>query len=192
MGDLSQTLFGKVRSGILGLLYGKPDGFFYVREIVRELKAGQGSVQRELKLLEKTGVISRTEKGNQVYYGANSACPIYDELCSLVVKTSALAEVLKTALKEFEGEISMALIYGSMAKGTANAESDVDLLVVTNMDSVKLHRKLMVAEEKIGRPLNYTSMSSQEFREKRKEKGGFLDRILKGATIPIIGETDEI
>lgn len=192
MESLSHTLFGKVRSGILGLLYGKPDELFYVREIVRVLKAGQGSVQRELKLLEKAGVILRTEKGSQVYYGANHGCSIYAELCSMVLKTAALAEILKIALQEFEDEISLALVYGSMAKGTGTSESDVDLLIVSDVDSVKLHRKLMDAEEKIGRPLNYTCMSNFEFKEKKKEKGGFLDRILNGSTILIIGEPDVV
>ena len=74
--NLSGALFGKTRRAVLALLYAHPDEAFYLREVAREADAGQGSVQRELARLTKAGIVERIERGRQVYYQANRACPI--------------------------------------------------------------------------------------------------------------------
>lgn len=192
MDGLSELLFGKVRAGILALLLGKPDEQFYVREIVRALNAGQGSVQRELKSLWQAGVISKLSQGNHVYYRANPECAVFGELRDIMIKTAGLADVMKQALTAADISIDLAFVYGSVAKGTATATSDVDLLIVSEEDNMKLHTELMKVEEKLGRPINYTVLTGDEFRRKRAEAGGFIERVLGGAIILILGTLDDI
>lgn len=192
MDGLSEFLFGKVRAGILALLFGKPDEQFYVREIVRAINAGQGSVQRELKQLWKAGLIFRNTRGNHVYYRANTECAVFDELREIMLKTAALSDVLKRALTAADIPIDLALVYGSMAKGNATADSDVDLLIVSDADTLRLHGELMKVEEKLGRPINYTVLQRDEFISRRKESGGFIERILNDSIIVVVGEIDEI
>jgi predicted nucleotidyltransferase len=189
---LAKTLFSKARRTVLSLLYGHADEAFYLRQIVRITGIGLGSVQRELKQLTDAGIIQRTVGGKQVYYQANVRCPIFAELQGLIVKTTGLADVLREALAPLAGQIVTAFVYGSMASGEAISASDIDLLAVGDIVEMALHRALSQAENRLGRPVNYTLMGQREFHERRSEKGGFLARVLSGPKLMILGSIDEI
>jgi predicted nucleotidyltransferase len=188
--DLGGALFGKTRRAVLGLLYARPDETFYLRQIIREVGAGQGAVQRELERLADAGIVLREARGRAIYYGANRACPIFAELHGLALKTVGLADVLRSALTPLYDGIHLAVIYGSQAAGTATAASDVDLLVVGSVEEVALHKAVAAAESRLARTVNYTLLSPREFARRRRERGGFVRRVLAGPTIPILGSPD--
>jgi predicted nucleotidyltransferase len=190
--NLSSALFGKTRRTILALLFTHPERSFYVREIVQASKSGVGAVQRELSRLAETGLITREEVGNQVHYQANPDCPIFEEIRSLMVKTAGVAEVLRDALRPVGERINLAFVYGSQASGEAGPESDIDLMVVGEVDELALHRAVGEAEDRTGRTVNYTLYSPGEFSRRRREKGGFLERVLNGEKILIKGEENDV
>lgn len=190
--QVASALFGKTRREILALLYGRAGESFYLRQIVQATATGQGAVQRELKRLSEAGIIERFERGRQVYFQANSKCPIYEELRGLVIKTAGLADVLKKAFAPVAKNIDMVFIFGSQADGTATATSDVDLLVVGDIDEILVHRVIGKAEGKLGRSVNYTLLGRNEFERRKMEKDGFLSRVLSGARITIVGDSDEV
>lgn len=189
---LSSALFGKTRKAVLGLLYAHPDRSFYLRQIARATRAGQGAVQRELGRLVEAGIITRSGTGRQVHFQANRQCPIFAELQGLMMKTAGLADVLRSALSPLAGELDLAFIYGSQATGSATVSSDIDLLVVGNVDETKLHRAVSQAERQLLRSVNYTLLSQDEFTRRRKATSGFLARVLGGAKIPIAGSAHEV
>ena len=133
-------------------------------------------------------MITKVRRGNQVYYRANRDSPVFHELHGLITKTAGLAEVLREALLPLADQIEVAFVYGSQAAGTAGSTSDIDLLVVGKTDELKLHRAIRQAEERLARSVNYSFLSPSEFEVRRKEKGGFLDRILRGDKIALLGE----
>jgi predicted nucleotidyltransferase len=184
---ISSALFGKTRRAVLAIFYAHPEESYYLRQVARAAGAGQGSVQRELKRLLEAGIIQRLDRGRQVYYQANRQCPIFSELQGLVVKTAGLAEVLRIALSPLTEKIELAFVYGSQASGNATASSDVDLLVVGDVDEMGLHMAVGRAERQLGRSVNYTLLSQPEFAQRRRAKGGFLARVLAGAKVPIVG-----
>ena len=71
-------------------------------------------------------------RGRQVYFEANPDSPIYKELRGIIVKTAGVADTLRIALAPLAKRISTAFIYGSVAKGTDTARSDIDLMVIGN------------------------------------------------------------
>jgi predicted nucleotidyltransferase len=188
---LGSALFGKTRRCVLGLLYARPDEAFYLRQITREVQAGQGAVQRELQRLADAGILLREARARETYYRANRACPIFPELHGLALKTVGLADVLRAALHPLRSRIRLALVYGSQAAGTATAASDVDLLVVGSPEEVALHAAITQAEARLGRSVNYTLLSAREFAGRRRERGGFVTRILTGPTILLLGQPDD-
>lgn len=190
--NLSSALFGKVRRAVLGLFFSRPEESFYLRQITRIIGAGQGSVQRELKRLSEAGIISRVERDRQVHYRVNRDCPIFDELGRLMTKTAGLADVLREALGPLANQIKVAFVYGSQASGTAGASSDVDLLIVGEPDDLALHRAITQAEGHLVRAVNYTLLEGREFEHRREEKGGFLDRVLDGERIFIVGGPEDV
>ena len=189
---LSRALFPKTRCAVLGLLWMQPERAFYLRELARAAQTGQGAVQRELGRLAEAGIISRVARGGRVFYQANRGCPIFEELRGLMLKTAGLADVLRGALQGLGGAIECAFIYGSQASGDATARSDVDLLVVGDVDEMALHGCISKAEEALGREVNYTLLSRKEFERRRREEEGFLSRVLRGPKIAILGNPDEI
>jgi predicted nucleotidyltransferase len=188
--DLGSALFGKARRAVLGLLYGRPDEAFYLRQITREVRVGQGAVQRELQRLVDAGLLTREARGREIHYRANRACPIFAEMHGLVLKTVGLADVLRAALVPLQRNITLALVYGSQAAGTASAGSDVDLLVVGTVEEIALHKTISQAETRLARTVNYTLLTPREFTRRRRERGGFLTRVLAGPTIPLLGSAD--
>jgi len=170
------------------LFFSNPEESFYLRQIARITAAGQGSVQRELKKLAEAGIIERLEQGRQVYFRAKRNCPIFGELKGLILKTAGLVEVLRSALSPVTDKIDLAFVFGSQARGKAKAASDIDLLIVGNLDELELHRSISQAEGQLNRSINYTFLTDQEFKKRQKEKGGFLSRVLAGEKIFIIGD----
>ena len=190
--NLSTTLFGKTRRAVLALLYSHDDEAFYLRQIIRIADVGLGAVQREVKRLSDAGIIRRTVQGNQVYYQANPECPVFAELKGLIVKTAGVVDVLREALAPLASQVAVAFVYGSVASGEATSASDVDLLIVGDIDEMALHRALSQAEHRLARPVNYTFLSQLEFHERSSEKGSFLARVLSGPKLMILGSIDEI
>ena len=110
----------------------------------------------------------------------------------MIRKTAGLADVVRSALAPLAGSIELAFIYGSQASGQATSESDVDLLVVGDADELIVHRTVARVEKELGRSVNYTLLSPQEFGKRRKEKRGFLARVLAGRKIAIVGNLDDV
>jgi predicted nucleotidyltransferase len=189
---VSTALFGKTRNAVLALLFGHPDESFYVREIVRAVNSGLGSVQRELTSLEEAGIVQRTTRGNQVFYQANPRSPVFDELKSLVLKTAGVAEVLILAISPLRKSIRTAFIYGSMARATQGRGSDVDVFVVGDASFDEVADALAAAQKKLAREINPTVYPIPEFREKIREKHHFVTSVLAGEKIFLIGDEREL
>ncbi len=177
---------------MLGWLFSHPDERYFVRQLTKLVQEDSTNVSRELARLEKTGILVSTTEGKQKYYQANRQSSLFNELHGLIVKTAGLADVLREALAPLTEQIASAFVYGSMASGEATATSDIDLLVVGDVDEMALHSALSEAEKRLGRLVNYTLMSRREFDERRSQKGGFLARVLSGQKIVILGSTDGI
>ena len=190
--NLSAALFGKVRRAVLGLFFFRPNESFYLRQITRIIGMGQGAVQRELKRLTEAGIITRIGQGYQVSYQANKNCPIFNELQSLMAKTAGLADVLREALTPLAIQIDTAFIYGSQANNTADVSSDVDLLIISDADELAIHRAIAQGEKHLARTVNYTLLDRREFKRRREEKGGFLERVVDGEKIFIVGGPDNV
>jgi uncharacterized protein len=69
------ALFSQTRSALLGVLYGRTEESFYLRQLTRITGAGNGATQRELKQLTTLGLVDRRAQGNQVLYRANAQSP---------------------------------------------------------------------------------------------------------------------
>jgi predicted nucleotidyltransferase len=69
--------------------------------------------------------------GNQKHYQANTGSPHFSELRNIVLKTVGLAELLRDGLKPLSSAIRAAFVYGSVAKATDQAASDIDLMIIS-------------------------------------------------------------
>lgn len=188
---LLEALFGKTRRSILALLFSHTEESFHLRKILRLAGVSPGAGQRELKRLSDAGLILRTVKENQVLFQANSQCPIFDELKSLITKTAGVVDVLRAVLEPLAGRISMALLYGSLARNRAGAESDIDLLVIGEVSFEDVVGNVARAQASLRREINPLVMSLEEYRSRLSKGDHLLDAILKSPYMPVIGDPHE-
>jgi uncharacterized protein len=191
-GGFADVLFGRTRSAVLALLYGRADQSFYIRQIAREVDSSVGAVQRELENLSKIGLIVRTSSGNQVYYQANRQSPIFSEMRSLVNKTIGVFHVLRSALNALSKQIVAAFVYGSIAREEETASSDIDLMVVGDATLDNVISRLADVEKKLGRPINPTVYSVAEFKSKAANGNHFVNAVLEGKRVFLLGNEDEL
>ena len=190
--SLADALFTTTQQRMLALLYGQPERSFFLNELIELTGSGSGAVQRELKRLTSSGLVTVTPIGRQKHYRANPDCPVFDELIGLVRKTVAMVEPLREALAPLAGHIARALVYGSVAKGTANASSDIDLLIVADDLALEaLYAALAPVESRLARKINPTLYTSREYEQRRAAGHPFLTRVLDGEHTVLIGRDDD-
>lgn len=186
---VADALFTKVQQRVLGVLFGNPGRSYFANEVIALAGTGTGAVQREMTRLAAAGLVTVKRVGKQKHYQANEASPVFEELRGLVVKTSGIADVLRVALAPLTDRISAAFVYGSVAKKEDTTSSDIDLMVLS--DSLTYGDVFAALEEgaaKLGRRVNPTVYSRQEFARRIKQGNAFVTRILAQPKIWIIGD----
>lgn len=164
---LAHFLLGQTRSSVLSALLLRPETALHVRELARLTGASPGSLHRELRTLADWGLLRREETGRQVYYRANVDSPVFGELAGLLRKTAGLVDVLRESLAPLSDRIQRAFVYGSMARGGEHAHSDVDVMIIGNLDFADAVLALSPAQQKLRREVNPTVFTQREFAQKR-------------------------
>lgn len=186
--SVADALFSSTQQRVLGLLFGQPERSFFGAEVIGLLGMGSGGVQRELKKLADSGLVRVFRVGNQKHYQANPESPIYAELVGLIRKTVGLVGPLRGALAASPEAVDLALVYGSVAKGGATAESDIDLLLVSDTLTLEsAYGMLADVESTLGRPINPTLYTNAEFEKRLRDGNSFLHKVLSGDTILLQG-----
>lgn len=186
------VLLPKTRQGILAALLVQPDKPWYASELARRMGVPSSSLQRELQDLTEAGILKTHRQGRMAYYQANSNSPIFSDLRGLLLKTAGLVDVLADVLKPLVKKVQVAFVYGSIASGSEKNDSDVDLLVVGAVMPSELAMPLLKAGEQLGRQVNPTVFSAEEFRKKWSDKGHFLTRVLDRPKLFVLGNKDEL
>ena len=193
MGTTTDALFTKTQQRVLSLLFTHPSRSFYATELIGLAGSGSGAVQRELARLEAAGLLTTHRVGNQKHYQANAESPIFSELRSIVVKTFGIADVLLKSLDELSENIELAFVYGSVAKGTEQAGSDIDLMVIGDIASnAALLDTLAPASIELGRPINPTLYTRKEFVQRVSDGKSFIERVLAQPKLFLVGSDDII
>jgi len=185
-------LFGHTRSALLAVLYGHTDESFYLRQLAREMGAGHGALQRELKQLTEMGLVLRTVQGNQILYRANSRSPIFSDLKGLIAKTTGVHNTIRSALATLGAKVEIAFVYGSVARQQERANSDVDLMVLGEASFGDVVLALGVAQKELGREINPTVFSVSEFRSKMVAGNHFLTTVASDKKLFVIGTQNEL
>lgn len=187
--SLTSALFTATQKGVLGLLFGQPERSFFATEIIGRVGTGSGAVQRELQKLVDAGLVRVTRLGNQKHFQADPEAAIFPELCLLVRKTMGLAEPLRAALEPLRDQIDLALVYGSVAKGTDTARSDIDLLIVSGSLTLEAtYAALAAAEQELGRSIHPTLYTPAELKLRLEQGNSFLTRVLAGDVLILMGK----
>jgi predicted nucleotidyltransferase len=187
--SIADALLSDSQSRVFRWLFGQPERGFHLNELKRLTGLGSASLQRELNRLTEAGLLTSERVGNLRRFQANAASPVFQELVGLTRKTMGAQPLLKEALEPLQSKIELAFIYGSVAKGTDTARSDVDVMLVgKGLLLAEVLERVEPLEAQLGRKINATCLAPQEFRRRRTERDSFVNRVLAQPTLPLIGE----
>ncbi len=190
--SIADALFTTTQQRVLDLMFGQPDRSFYTSELIERTASGSGAVQRELKRLSSSGLVTVRRIGNQKHYQANHDSPVFEELSNLETKTVALADPVREALASLADNIDLAILYGSVAKGTDTASSDIDILIVGDGLTLEdIYSVLAPVETDLDRKISPTLYTRKEFADRRAANNPFLGRVLSGDHLTLIGDEHE-
>ena len=189
---LSSLLFSDYRRRVLGLLLLNPDTTYHVRELARLTGTSAGTLHKELTKLTTGGILRRQEVGNQVRYGANRDCPVFEELASILRKTSGLVDVLVKALGGVEKNIALAFVFGSVARSEQQSNSDVDVMLVGSLGFADAVQVLHPVQAILQREINPVVYSLEEFRRRAASDDSFIRKVLVKPKLFVVGNENEL
>ena len=182
---LELLLRSKAEVKILGVVLFEEG--LHLREIARRAHVSPSEAKNELEKLFKMGILEKSRKGNLILFSLNPKCSFPNELKMLYLKTEGIVPEIKKTFQKLD-KIEFAIVYGSMAKGTFNEKSDIDMLVIGSIDEDELTKQIFKLQQKTGREINYILWSKNDFNRKLKEKGSFIKSLMDDKKIFIKGD----
>lgn len=190
------ALFGsKTRVKLLHLFLNNPNRAFYVREITRKIDEQINSVRRELANMLSIGIIQSDSANNRLYYEVNQSYMYYAPLRAIFADGTFVAEATATqAVTDWAkrlkplGDVRVAILCGSLVRGS---KSDVDIVLVGNVNKTQLKRFIKQMEDEEGKQLNYTVMPYEEFYYRLSIKDRFITSIIN-SKFTLLQDTENV
>ena len=176
---------------VLCLFLTRPEHSFYQREISEITGHSLLQVQHALERIEKTDLISREKNGNRIYYQAKRSHPAFPDLQQAFLKTDALAISLIQALEPINNQVELAFVFGSLAKGNATADSDIDLFLLGDIGLKEVSAAMAEASDNLRREFNPVIMTPSSYRQRLREENRFAIELMNSPKIWLKGTQDE-
>ena len=190
--SIAAALFSDSQSRVFRWLFGQPEREFHLSELRRLTGLGSASLQRELNRLSEAGLVRSDLVGNLRRFQANAKSPVYAELVGLTRKTLGVQPMLREALLPLAPDLQAAWIYGSVAKQTDTAQSDIDVMLIgKNLLLGKVLELLVPLETQLGRKINPACFTPAEFKRRRAQPDSFVNRVLAQPILPLTGDALE-
>lgn len=191
--SIARAFFTESQSRVYPWLFGQPERSYHLSELRRLTGLGSASLQRELNRLADAGLVRSERVGNLRRFSANPQSPVFGELVALTRKTLGTVPLLQEALMPLTPQLRAAWLYGSVARQTDTAQSDIDVMLVgSDLLLGDVLERLVPAEALLGRKINPSCYTPQEFERRRAEPHSFVNRVLSQPTVALIGEADEL
>lgn len=185
-----EQLFGsRTRVKLLRLFLSNPDKHYYVREITRKVEERINSVRRELKNLEEMGLVFSEDKNQKKYYKANDNFILYPELKSLVLKAQVILEKKMVMDIESLGNIQFMVLTGFFV---GIKDHLTDILIVGKVNRRKAQHLVKKFEKVFNHDINFTIMTTKEFKYRKDLTDRFLYDILENKNIVMIDRLSKI
>lgn len=188
---LADLITSKSRIKLLNTFLAEPSGMYHVRELVRRTGDEINAVRRELLFLEKKGILVREPRANRVYYSLSKNYIFYFDLLRLGSKITGLGDaILKNRVKI--GRIKYAMFSGKFVRRVEKNPTDVDFIIVGTIVLPELAVLIREEEKRLGREINYTVMTEEEFSFRKKKRDPFILSVLLGSRVMLYGDEESM
>lgn len=188
---LKDLFISKTRIKLLQVFLSNPGRIFYVRELVRAIGEQINAVRAELARMERAAMLTSEARANRKFYGFRKDYIFYDELTRLVAKSTGLGGAIIKERNKL-GKIKYASLSGGLVKRRPVGPTDVDLLIVGNVVLPQLAQLVKENENEVGREINYSIMTEEEFIFRKRRGDPFIRSILEKPKVLLIGDEDEM
>lgn len=188
--DYMFEIRSKARRSLLAYYFTNPAARLHLRDLAERLKVDPSNLSKELGRLEREGLFRAEVSGRQKYFQLNRDYPLFKEIRSIVAKTIGAAPLITESLKKVDG-IDEAYLYGSFARGTQDAASDIDVLVIGVPRGDALADAVRKLEHQLGREINYTVLTGKEFKSRLARKDAFLVNVWHNKRVSLIGPDEK-
>jgi predicted nucleotidyltransferase len=188
---LKNLFASKIRINILAQFLMNPDREFYLREFVKILNISPRSVSLELKNLSDIDFLKKRISGHQHYYIANTSHILFKDLQNIFLKTVGVKDVIYKVIKLYEKNIEYCFIYGSIAEGNFSSDSDIDLMIIGDINSKMISKVVLKAGETLNREINFSIFTKKELLQRLNKNDHFISHLYLQPKIFVIGESNE-
>ena len=190
--SLKDAVFTDSQAKVYLWIFGQPERSYHLSELRRLTGLGSASLQREINRLVVAGLANSTLKGNQRQISANRQSPLFKELSDLTRKIMGAAALLTEALLPIKRKIEVAFLYGSVAKQSDHAESDIDIMMIgSDLTLGEVLEQLLPVEEMLCRKVNLTCYTVGEFKKRLSDTDSFVNNVLSQPIIQLLGNMDD-
>ncbi len=190
--SIASAHFTDSQAKVYAWLFGQPERSYHLSELRRLSGLGSASLQREVNRLVDAGLVTSERVGNLRCFQANPASPVQAELVALTRKTLGAVPLLRQALAPLAAQLHTAYIYGSVARQTDTAHSDIDLMLVgTDIGLADVLPLLLPLEPSLGRKINPNLYTPEQYAKRLQEPDSFIQRVLAQPTLMLWPLPDE-
>ena len=189
--SLERLFSSRVRIQLLSHFLLHPETRDHIRALAAQVDAQYSAVWKELNNLEEAGLLKSESLGGRRIFTLNSRYPIVPELRNIILKTVGAGDLLRGSLKDLEG-IDVAFIFGSFAEGEADADSDLDIMLIGNLDVARITPVIAKIEERLDRDVNYVLLTQEDWESRRREEDPFVTNVRDAKKIMLIGTLDDL
>jgi predicted nucleotidyltransferase len=132
----------------------------HLRGLESEFGESSNSIRLELNRFEDAGLLHSLRDGNKKVYQANRDHPLFGDIHSIIMKESGIDRVIDKVIHRI-GNLVCVYLTGDFARGKDSPVIDL-ILVGENIDREYLARKVMQAEELVGRKVSYVVLHPDE------------------------------
>ncbi len=162
------------------------------RELARLIGQSHNTARYALEELERNGLVVKRQAGRSNLYSLDEDNIIYTQILSSAFKLEEelLAEVAKIFSQRLGEDLVAMILFGSVAKGEENPDSDIDLLLVFSDEVNPGDKEDDVAEASLqvaksfGNQVSTIMLQSAEFDRKKNARSGLWKEIAETG-IPI-------
>ncbi len=189
---LRDLFISKTRVKLLENLLSDPTQMYHVRDLVRRTDEEINAVRRELARMEKVGMVKKEPRGNRLYYWFRHDYMFFNDLLSLVAKTTGLgASIIKNRARL--GTVNLVMLSARFVRHQPRkTPDDVDLLVVGNVVLPELSALIRAEEARREQTINYTPMTEDELKFRRLRRDPFLQSILINSRVIVWGDDADL
>jgi hypothetical protein len=132
----------------------------HLRGLESEFGESSNSIRVELNRFEEAGLLHSLRDGNKKVFQANANHPLYKDIHSIVLKETGIDRVIDKVVHRL-GHIARVYLTGDFARGKDSPVIEL-ILVGDDIDREYLARKVVQAEDLVGRKVSYVVLDTGE------------------------------